>query len=1125
MAEASESGGWDVADSLAVLRSQIDPYVWEQGQELYRRGAVEDFAMQADGTVQVKVRDPRDARTFFVGVSRRSGGLLRSACPCPYRLAGFCRHQVVALEYLRAISEGEPVPGAEEPPTAGESTEPGQDARRPREGPVLYGLFDRGVSVSTQPDGSLLRAVLQELGGARKPHRLSLQLFTGTGWTELRTADSSRWIDRGRAGAHPRDALLAACFERDGALRSRIDSESLARVLAAVAGTGGLVDRTGRTIPVSPWPYRLGARLVRGAVGSIRVELFCRSPSGECVPLEEVSVVSSVAPWIQVESGAFHPLIAGAPGTDVEALQEEDYSEVPAAELERFLGVGVELLERLTTGAFEIEPGLIREVEGVDAARLRLEGDPTRLAGRLELSYGGDWVAAPESPATWTVERDGEIHRYPPAGQALTRARRELEALGFRREDGGDDMEWVLEGAGVLATVLARRASAFVRLQLPESLRALDLVDSPPTLELRIGASPESSTRGVAGPSGAGESPAEVSARGGSGVDWFEASFVLSGPDGALDVDLDALRAASAADPAGLLQLPDGAVVRLDHEPVRKLAELARAEAGGRLRLSLAEVSELLEERPGLEVDFDARVRQLADALRRSPDLAVPELEGSLDEILRPYQREAVGWFGGLARWGLAGILADEMGLGKTLMALSHLFGTRKAREAEGGAASRERPVLVVCPTSLVFNWLDECRRFFPRIEATGLYGLSPDRREEVVRGDAQLVVTSYALLRRDRELLESRSFRAVILDEGQLIKNPESQTAKAAFALDAGERWVLTGTPVENHLGELWSLFHFLMPGFLESSKEFQERFAVPIRAREDDAVEQLRRRVRPFVLRRTKGQVLRELPPCIEQVERAPLTELQTSLYTKYLRRARAELDSEEEGSSKARFRVLAALTRLRQICCHPRLVLDAESSGESSARAVAPDGDADERGASGGKFDLLLELLRECVEEGHRVLLFSQFTSMLDIIEEKITELDFPWCRLDGSTKDREAQVRRFQQDSGIPIFLISLKAGGYGLNLTQADTVILYDPWWNPAVEEQAAARAHRMGQSLPVHVHRLITAGTVEEKILELQAAKRDLAERVIGSGEEAVEALSFGDLRGLLGSSGSDLDP
>jgi SNF2 family DNA or RNA helicase len=472
--------------------------------------------------------------------------------------------------------------------------------------------------------------------------------------------------------------------------------------------------------------------------------------------------------------------------------------------------------------------------------------------------------------------------------------------------------------------------------------------------------------------------------------------------------------------------------------------------------------------------------------------------------VLRPYQAEAVRWLGHLARWGLGGILADEMGLGKTVMALVHFFG-REGAAAAVAEGSRKAPILVVCPSSLIFNWLDECRRFFPGVEAVGLYGEAPAAREALIEKGCDLLITSYALLRRDREALEARELSAVVLDEAQHIKNASSQTAQAAFALRAAERWVLTGTPVENRLTDIWSLFHFLLPQLLGGEEPFREEFADPISRGEEEPLAKLRARVRPFLLRRTKAQVLPDLPPRIEQVERAPMTGFQRGLYEAELLRARTDLEGADP--SRARLQLLQALTRLRQVACHPRLLLEEEEIAKLGEEAGE---------ATGGKFELLGELLDECIEEGHRVLLYSQWTSMLDLIEERLEERGVVRCRLDGSTRDREGEVRRFAREASIPVFLISLKAGGFGLNLTQADTVILYDPWWNPAAEDQAAARAHRMGQTLPVHVHKLITAGTVEEKVLDLQARKRDLAGRIIRSEEEALAALTAEDLRKVL---------
>jgi superfamily II DNA or RNA helicase len=1081
MKKQQQDAGWNLDAAIAALRARIDPYIWEQGQELFRRGAVEDAQQGADGKLHVSVLDPRDARKFFVIIEKDRDARVTAKCPCPYRLGGLCRHQVVALEFLRSLQAG--AAGSEAAPAPAAAAE----APAPPRGPVLYRLFGEDLEVSAQPDGSLLRVVLGALGSLKTPTRIGLQLYTGKGWTELRTGDLERWTSRGKHAPHPRDAAIAAALVRGGELLRDLDAELLARLLGILAGSSALADRSGREIVVSRSPCTLACRLVRGERAGVDVRLCCRLPDGEEAPLDEVAIVPAAAAWVQVPDGAMHPLVSGAAGPDLEELQEADLAAVTGAELDRLLLEGVGKLERLCGGAVEIEPGLVEEVEGVTAARMVLTGTPVKLSGRLELCYGEEWIPAPETPEPWTVTRDGTIHRYPPAGQSLARAERDLAAVGFRRDEDG----WTLERLDALGRALAPRARPFVSFVLPAQLDALNCVERAPLLRVKVG------TGGGQGAPAGGVAPGK-----GSGIAWLDVTLTLADGDRALPIDFAALREERAAG-SDLAQLKDGTVLSLRHDAVRSALELCEAAggapgAGGRLRLPLHGIGDLLEAAPGREVEFGMEVHDLVRGLR-GEEVAAPDLLPGTAALLRPYQLEAVAWLGQLSKWGLGGILADEMGLGKTVMALAHFFGR------DAGKQDAQGPVLVVCPSSLVFNWVAECRRFFPDVDVRGLYGLPSTEREAAIRSGADLLVTSYALLRRDREVFEARELRAALLDEAQHIKNAASQTAQAAFALRAGERWILTGTPIENHLGELWSHFHFLMPGFLGTRAAFEEEVAGPIARRDEEVLARLRVRVRPFLLRRTKAQVLTELPPRIDQVERVPLTDFQRRVYESYLAEARREAEAGD--TPQSRFKILAALTRLRQICCHPRLVLD-----ESEVAKL----DVDPEEVTGGKFELVNELLEECLEEGHRVLLYSQFTSMLDIIEERLEARGVPRCRLDGSTRDREGVVRRFAQDPAIPVFLISLKAGGFGLNLTQADTVILYDPWWNPAAEEQAAARAHRMGQTLPVHVHKLITAGTVEEKILELQARKRDLADRVIRSDEEAVEALTLDDLKGLL---------
>ncbi|MGA7904237.1 MAG: SNF2-related protein [Terrimicrobiaceae bacterium] len=452
---------------------------------------------------------------------------------------------------------------------------------------------------------------------------------------------------------------------------------------------------------------------------------------------------------------------------------------------------------------------------------------------------------------------------------------------------------------------------------------------------------------------------------------------------------------------------------------------------------------------------------------------------GALKQKLRPYQVQGAEWLLAKARAGLGALLADEMGLGKTVQALALI-------EVLPGTT------LVVCPSSLVWNWKREAERFLPEMSVLALDG--PDREKRFASIPAhRLVVTSYALLRRDIERYRGMNFAAVVLDEAQHIKNPDSQNARAACALKAQSRFILTGTPVENSLRDLWSLFAFILPGYLGSRHDFGDRYETPLLNGERGSVwDRLNRRLGPYLMRRRKQEILAELPAKIEQVIEVELGPEQKTAYTQLQQAARVQVDElRNKSSGAARMRVLTALLRLRQACCDLRLlgIQDAPSS----------------------KLNALLELVEETIDGGHRALIFSQFTAMLDIIGSALEDAGISFCRLDGSTSNRREVVDRFQNDERIPLFLISLKAGGVGLNLTAADTVIHFDPWWNPAVEAQATDRAHRIGQRRIVTSIKLIARDTVEERVLRMQEKKRELLEGAVDA-EAAFERLSAQDL-------------
>ena len=507
------------------------------------------------------------------------------------------------------------------------------------------------------------------------------------------------------------------------------------------------------------------------------------------------------------------------------------------------------------------------------------------------------------------------------------------------------------------------------------------------------------------------------------------------------------------------------------------------------------------------EWKFNAPPAWAQKTLTNAEDSALPPL-GQLDSVLRPYQKKGTAWLYFLRQHGFCGILADEMGLGKTVQVLALLLALKRQRISRMSSnnnmpesAEAGRPSLVVCPTSLVYNWVAEAAKFTPELGVLEMHG--SERHQHFPSIDQyDVVVTSYALIRRDAEHYQNLEFDTLILDEAQHIKNRQTQNAQAVKSIRAAYKIVLTGTPIENSVLDIWSIFDFLMPGYLGIAKDFRERYEVPIvREKSEEAQARLARRLRPFILRRLKRDVAQDLPPKIDQVMYCELTSEQAEVYQQVLESSRQEVLNavDAQGLAKSRMVILTALLRLRQVCCDLRL-LNLENVNPDNASA---------------KLDLFAELLEETMDGGHRTLVFSQFTSMLALIQERLKHDNISFCYLDGSTRDRAEVVNRFQEDSSIPVFLISLKAGGLGLNLTAADTVIHYDPWWNPAVEDQATDRAHRIGQKQVVTSYKLITRGTVEEKILQLQNRKREMIQGALGAEGELSDILSWEELQDL----------
>ena len=767
----------------------------------------------------------------------------------------------------------------------------------------------------------------------------------------------------------------------------------------------------------------ISCRQVRLSLGVQQERLQAQWPTG-LIPLVE----GGDAWGLNGETRTFYPVASGVPES-----------------WEGVLGSGVlqgpleasSFLDALRHW-FEIEEGLIRALPqaAMPEVEVVFEGSLNHVEGRMSFLYGDNRrPAGVKEGALFSVDNEERVLASPDHERLAEDALR----------------QWGFEGPGKKGEFLLRDSQAILRFHA-HGLQCLD----PEWTVVR------------------GERFSEFARE----IVPIKPVFEVSGAsENWLEVELN-------------YEAGDG--TRLKREEVQRLLNTGRADrvlGGGRVAVldpgQVDEVSETLADcdpRQALPGVFRVDAKQAAYLRQSAIDLGLaggeqmPGLEkdegeldlGPLGEVLRPYQKEGVEWLWRLAELQMGGILADDMGLGKTLQTLAFL-------------AVRGGPSLVVCPSSLIDNWMEEAGRFVPDLEVVAIEG--PKRMEVLAENPgADLLVTSYALLRIDIDLYRDRDFKVVILDEAQHIKNPDAQVSRAAFRLPGIHRFALTGTPMENSVSDLWSIMNFVMPGYLGERGRFADRFEKPLARGDAPGLQRrLSRRLKPVVLRRLKEEVARDLPEKIEQVRYCKLSDSQRQVYQTILDEGRSMISSAEGG--QRRMLALTTLLRLRQACCDLRL-LNLPDLGEEEGSV---------------KMKELQVLLEEAVGGGHRVLVFSQFVQMLQGTVPLLAEKGFEFCYLDGKTRNRGEVVRRFQESS-IPVFLISLKAGGVGLNLTGADTVIHLDPWWNPAVEAQATDRAHRIGQERVVTSYKLITRDTVEEKILSLQERKRELIASTLGSG-------------------------
>ncbi|HEX2061008.1 MAG TPA: DEAD/DEAH box helicase [Thermoanaerobaculia bacterium] len=1024
----------------------------QRGDDYFARGRVRQIAITDDGIIRATVVGTIPYRVTLI--VDEDEDLLDATCECPW-FAGNglpCKH---IWAVVRAASARNMLPDR---PLSLELAEDLEDStvvpfRRPdRRAPWERFLEALGPATpaSPLPQRDVPDAIAYVIVPSRShTHALMLQLL---GRARRRNGEWGKW--KPLSSLRLDDLHLLDPFDRESlallhqrSYGDRVDPT----VTIAPASTAWWIERLARAgrlavrdendalLPLTwddgpPWTLRVA---IVSDANRYRVEASLER-DGESMPFERVK---TTLPGILITDDRAARFDDGGRAAWLYALRASGPIEIPHADADRFR----QALLRAPIGNISLPPELGWEL-GSEKPRpvlaLMHDGWSTELHGELLFDYD-EWRVSSRSHETQKM-----------LGRKLIRRDRAFEERCRNR----------LAELRVIAVWDGFRVRAP---QLEEVTRAL----TAEGWRIEIDSSPVRVTDDL---------DVEIS----SGIDWFDLDVHASFGD--TRVALPELLAAAEAK-RSLLRLADGSygiVPSTLTDSLAPLLDLGKKHGDAvRFRASQALLIDALLQSKKARADeafVDLR-RRLASA---SPE---PRQEPpTLHATLRPYQRAGLGWLHFLRATSLGGCLADDMGLGKTVQTLALLEGLR----AEGNT----RPSLVVAPRSLLFNWAAEAKRFAPDLRVLEHHG---SEREKHSFDDYDVILTTYATMRLDVARLAEVEFEYVILDEAQAIKNASSQVAKASRLLRGKHRLALSGTPIENHLGELWSLFEFLNPGLLGSARSFSRTFAS--KTTPPERRDALARALRPLILRRTKEQVAPELPERIEQTLYCELEGKQRKQYDELRDHYREALLGrvKKSGMDRSRMQVLEALLRLRQAACHPALI-DPRDTGSSA------------------KLDLLMEELRDVLDSGHRALVFSQFTTFLGLVRRALEEDDVPHLYLDGKTQNRQSLVEDFQRADGPPLFLISLKAGGLGLNLTNADYIFLLDPWWNPAVEAQAIDRAHRIGRARPVVAHRLIARDTVEEKILELQARKRELAESIISEDNSVLRKLEVEDLELLL---------
>ncbi|GAB4568353.1 MAG: DEAD/DEAH box helicase [Anaerolineae bacterium] len=1059
-------------ESIDFYRESAPVMIRRRGEAYYEDGRVTLISFDGE-TAHFSVRGSAGDYTVTI---RGQEGYVTASCSCPYAQKGrICKHTIASALFLRArlktfmqrwdyrlrLALEQPI------------RKPRKTTRFQTTGPyaLLYSLLiihDEAYFIPYIIESYRWRAFPQE---PMDPESFNRYLEENRSWPRAATLVSTE-LDPYRCVNLPPEAveICNLLLDQDSPYYGYSASRMFRRFLTILARQNAPVFRQSQRgnfrhrVRLLDRPIKLEAVLMRSSEGLL---LDVGARVGDDV--------------FSMQKGTFHVISRDpawalfgdilAPVANPEAMDIVPYLRqvtIPPEEESAFREEFFQrLAERVPVSGEVIET---RDITAEPIPRLYLREEDGTFRATLVFAYE-DWEleADPKAPAitisnepgSWALirvhrQKEREAHFY----ELLTDARYGLKRTGYEFGPATFELRARTHPLDFLAKCVPLLAQAGFEIYGHEELTSTRLKSAAPTVSVSIS----------------------------SGIDWFDIQAVVKYGDQAINLKevLKALRKGER-----YIKLADGTFGQIPEEWMERFKHLfglaEETKEGVRVRdTQLALLDPLLD--MAAEVQAAREFQERRERLRSFDGITPQPVPQGFQGELRPYQKAGLDWLHFLHEYRLGGVLADDMGLGKTIQVLALLQSLKERGEAD-------RASLLVVPKSLLVNWQREIARFTPGLSVLEFVGHG--RTKEASAFDRyDIVITTYGTMLRDAEFLRSYRFHYVILDESQAIKNPVAKTARAARLLQADHRLAVTGTPVENTTFELWSQFAFVNPGLLGSMESFKETFATPIeRNRDEQAAALLRKLVHPFILRRSKRQVAPELPPRTERLIYTELTPGQRRLYNRTRDQYRAELLGliETHGLDDVRMLILKGLLRLRQICIHPTLV-------EPAYRGEA------------AKFELLMELLETLRAEGHKALIYSQFVHALKLVRRYLDDQEIPYAYLDGRTRDRHAQVDRFQNDPDVPFFLLSLKAGGVGLNLTAAEYVIHLDPWWNPAVEMQAADRAHRIGQEKPVFIYKLIARDTVEEKILQLQERKRDLVAQLVSTESAFFKALTREDV-------------